>query len=199
MPEDITLGGLPGDTHVIASDPAGTVGSVTPSPAPVAELTLAELNQRLGKNFPSKEAALKSIEDTISYVGRKKEDIEREVLSRVATKDDHSAMAKQLEEMRRDMFYKDNPQYADPNTRALINQLGGNPVEVVSKPEFKAVFDKVKGYDDSQKLRTVLDSNPRLATTKDALTKARELQSSGGRQDAVEALVAEGVLAAFEQ
>src|SRR5438105_10215182 len=35
----------------------------------VESLTLDELNQVLGKNFPSKEAALKSVKDTYSYVG----------------------------------------------------------------------------------------------------------------------------------
>lgn len=198
MPEDITLEGLLGEAHVTAPNPIEAVGSVTPSPASNAELTLAELNQHLGKNFPTKEAALKSIQDTISYVGRKKEDIEREVLSRVATKDETGDIAKQLEEIRKDMFYKDNPQYADPNTRALITQLGGNPAEIVGKPEFKAVFDKVKGYDDSQKLRTVLDSNPRLASSRDAMSKAKELKDSGGKQDAVEALIADAVLSAFQ-
>lgn len=97
------------------------------------------------------------------------------------------------------MFYKDNPQYADANVRALIDKLGTSPSEVVASPEFKAVFEKAKGFDDSQKLRTVLDSNPRLATSRDALTKAVEMRKAGASTDAISDLVAEAVLGTLDK
>lgn len=191
--ENTTSFGLPGDTHVIPSDPNQAVGSV-PQGSALEAMTLSELNQHLGKAFPSKEAAFKSIADTFSYVGKKKEDIEREVLARAQQDDKTSALTKEIEGIRKDMFYKDNPQYADPNVRALIEKLGSNPSEVTSRPEFATVFEKVKGYDESQKLRTVLDSNPRLATSRDALDKAVDLKKSGAHSDTVEAQIAEAVL-----
>lgn len=198
--ENTTSFGLPGDTHVIPSDPNEAVGNVpagssaNAAASVVEAMTLTELNQHLGKAFPTKEAALKSIADTFSYVGKKKEDIEKEVLARVPTQTD-PAIVKELENIRKDMFYKDNPQYADPNVRAIIEKLGSNPSEVTSRPEFQTIFEKVKGYDESQKLKTVLDSNPRLATSRDALGKAVDLKKEGANSDAVEAQIAEAVLA----
>jgi hypothetical protein len=197
-PENITPSALPGDTHVIPSDANGTVGNVpqgssaSAAASVVEAMTLSELNQHLGKAFPTKEAALKSIADTFSYVGKKKEDIEKEFMSRAPQTD--PAIVKELESIRKDMFYKDNPQYADPNVRSLIEKLGSNPSEVTSRPEFQTVFEKVKGYDESQKLKTVLDSNPRLATSRDALDKALDLRKAGAHSDTVEAQIAEAVL-----
>lgn len=192
MPEEnITTGALPGDAHVTPSDAQVAVGSESQSGD---ALTLAELNQHLGKNFTSKEAALKSFKDTFSFVGTRREDIEKEVLSKVATKDETSAMAQELATIRKEMFYKDNPEYNDPNMRTLIDKLGGNPAEVVQSAEFKAVFEKVKGFDETQKLRTVLDSNPRLASSRDALQKAREMRAQGASTDQVSQLVVEALL-----
>lgn len=150
----------------------------------------------LGKNFPDKETALKSIVDTASYVGRKKEDIEKEVLSRVQTTQETDKLAKEIEAMRKDNFFRDNPEYAKPEVRTLIEKFGGNPAEVVNDSGFKSIFEKVKGYEESQNLRTVLDSNPRLASSRDTLTKAREaIQQSGGyRTEQVENSIAEAIL-----
>lgn len=185
-------------THVIAA-PAGGASSVENVPA---GLTLAELNQHLGKNFPTKETALKALSDTFSYVGKKKEDIEREVRAGLATETQTNELAAEISKMRTDMFYKDNPQFAEANVRKFIESTGKSPTEVVNTPEFKAIFEKVAGYDESQKLRTVLETNPRLTSSRDALTKARELQTQNpmavGRQaEEIEQLGVNAVKDAF--
>lgn len=175
-PEDITGAGLPDASQLNAADPKPTVEPVAPTP----EMTLAELNKHLGKNFPTKEAAFKALSDTFSYVGKKKEDIEKEVKATIAVTDKTEALAKELGAIRKDMFFKDNPAYAP--YRGLIEKLGGNPAEVVSTAEFKEVFTKASGYDEVQSKRTVLDSNPRLAATKDKISKAKEAQAKGELQ-----------------
>lgn len=197
-PENITPGAQVGETHVISPTATGTVETVTPaSPAPKsAEITLAELNATLGKTFPDKETALRSIVDTNSYVGRKKEDIEREVLSRVHNTEETAKLTKQVEDMRKDMFYRDNPNYAKPEVRAMIEKFGGNPIEVVAQPEFKTIFDKITGYDEVQNRKTVLESNPRIVQSRDVLTKATEAiaQSNGYRTESIENSIANAVL-----
>lgn len=169
----------------------GTVGNVAGD-----AMTLAEINSVLGKNFTTKEAALKSWKDTNSYVGMKIEDIEKRVMSKVQETDKTSAISKELEEMRKERFYDKNPQYS--SLRSVIEKTGRNPVEVVNEEWFKEISKKVSGYDESQKLRTVLESNPRLSSSRDSLTKARDISSKHDRPtEEVESLVANAVKDAF--
>lgn len=182
--ENITPPAVPGESQLNPAGADGTVSAVPnggePATQNVEAMTLSELNAALGKNFSNRESALKSIKDTFSYVGKKKEDVRKEVLSEVRTDEKTEKLAKELEEMRKERFYDKNPQYADPAVRKIIERMGGNPADAVGSEEFKTIFAKVSGYDESQKLKTVLESNPRLASSKDSLTKARELKSQGG-------------------
>jgi hypothetical protein len=194
--------GLPGGAQLTPREPAPNVGGGAPGSAPqpnVEGLTLAELNQLTGREFPTRESALKSIKDTYSFVGQRKEDIEKEILGKLGgTVEKTDSVAKELEEMRKERFFDKNPQYASPEVRELITKLGGNPVEVVESPAFKAVFEKVQGYEESQKLKTVLDSNPRLASSVDKLTQAREMSSKEvSPSEATEKLVTDAVKDAF--
>ena len=197
--DDITFDSLTDASQLNAPVEPKTVESVaesTPSTTGGDALTLAELNQALGKNFPNKEAAIKAYKDTFSYVGKKQEDIEREVLAKV-NGPSTDALAKELAQIKKDMFYKDNPQFAP--YRATIDKIGGNPSDVVNDPSLKEIFEKAQGFDQSQNLRTVLESNPRIASSKSSLDKAREMQAQGARQDDVEKLVADAVLDAFSK
>lgn len=196
--DDITFDSLTDASQLNAPVEPKTVESVAEStPSTGDALTLAELNQALGKNFPSKDSALKAFKDTFSYVGKKQEDIKKEVLQEVASTNQTDALAKELAQIKKDMFYKDNPELAP--YRATIDKIGDNPSDVVNDPAFKDILEKAKGYDQSQNLRTVLESNPRIASSKSSLDKAREMKAQGARQDDVEALVANAVLDAFSK
>ncbi len=198
MDENITPDALPGDAQLTPPDATGTVEKpIEPAPSDPNQMTLSELNAFLGKNFKNKDDALRSVKETFSYVGKKKEDIERDVLARISQDDKTNAIAKEVENMRKDMFYKDNPQFVP--YRNVIEKVGGNPAEVVASEGFKDLFAKAQGFDESQKLKTVLESNPRLASTKDAFSKAKELQKQGAPTDQVESLVVRGVLDALEK
>lgn len=170
---------------------SGTVGSV-----PTDGMTLSEINAALGKNFPTKEAALKSFKDTFSYVGKKIDDVKREVLSEVKNDDRLNQLANELAEERKERFYLQNPNYS--SVRTLIEKMGNSPAEVVNSQEFKDIYTKISGYDESQKLKTVLESNPRLSSSRDSLAKAREAQVSAGRvTDEVAQLATNAVKDAF--
>lgn len=162
--ENTTLDLLPEEPHMSS---AGNEGAVPLSTEPT--LSLKELNEFLGKDFKDTATALKAVKDTFSYVGKRKEDIVKEVSSGTDN------IASELKQLKENLFYKDNPDYAP--YRALINKMGSNPEEVAQSPEFKAIFEKAKGFDDSQKLKTVLSSSPRLAASRDNISKARESQS----------------------
>ncbi len=188
--EIINPEGQPDVSHVNTPSPEGTVSNV-----PTDGMTLSELNATLGKNYPTREAALKSIKDTFSYVGKKVDDVKREVMAETQNNGRIDQLAKELEEERKERFYDRNPQYV--SVRNVIEKFGGNPVEVVNSPEFKEIFEKVSGYDESQKLKTVLESNPRLSSSRDSLNKAREIAQSGRPTDEVESMVANAVKDAY--
>ena len=176
---------------------AGADGTVQNVPA-TDGMTLSEINAALGKNFPNKEAALKSFKYTFSYVGKKVEDVKKEVMAEVQSSAKTDQLAQELAEMRKERFYDKNPKYADANVRAIIEASGKSPAEFVETPAFKAIFEKVSGYDESQKLKTVLESNPRLSSSRDSLTKAREIASKTDRPtEEVESMVANAVKDAY--
>lgn len=183
--ENITGQGLSDGSQLNPADPSSTVGNGTgtgTAPAQSVEaLSLAEINASLGKNFPTKDAAIKAFKDTFSYVGKKKEDIEKEVRGSINTDTRIDTLAKELEAERKERFFDKNPQYADPAVRKLIETIGGDPREVVNREEFKTVFEKVSGFDKSTKLKTVLESNPRITSSRDNLSKANDIVNKTGQ------------------
>lgn len=181
-----TLGGEELNNEFAPSPVKETVSAV---PSNTAEaLTLDELNSYLGKTYKDKASALKSLKGTFSYVGKKTEDITPKV-------DPNQFISRDQYET--DMFYTRNAEYATPEVRKIIDAMakadGVKPQEVVASDTFKAVYSKVKGYDESQNLKSVLETNPRLASTRDAFSQAAEAYKAGKKDDA-EKLVTRAVL-----
>lgn len=174
--------------------PASYSADSQPLPKETVEgLSLQDLNKYLGKNYPDKDTALKSLKDTISYVGKKKDDIVKEAFdgSKFISRDQYET----------DMFYSKNPDYQSPELRKVIDSMakadGIRPQDVVESEAFKAVYGKVKGYTDSQSLKSVLETNPRLANTTSKLGEAAEAMKSGNR-DLAASKAAQAVMEAFE-
>lgn len=171
-----------------------SVSEVTDSQAQTDpnKMSLDELNGFLGKSYPSKEAALKSIKDTFSYVGKKKEDVAKEISpDKFITK----------EQYENDMFYAKNQQYNNDNIREVIDAMakskGITIQEVVNSDSFKNIFTSVQGYNENQKLKSVLETNPRLNATKSAFTEAHKA-AQAGKSDVAESLITKAVMDAFE-
>lgn len=158
-----------------------SVNIANEQPSPV--LSLEQLNSLLGKNFKDIETAQKSIKELNSYVGKKKEDIE------VETKKQFEATARELAEIKKNMFYDKNPDYKE--YRSLIEKIGSNPEDVVRSPEFKLVYEKAANYDKSQNFKTVLESNSRVTQTRETFKKADELMAAGKKDQAQDLVVNE--------
>lgn len=171
MEDDITTEGQADESQLNPAAPEVTVENESKP----EDLTLVELNALLGKDFKDKTTALKSVKDTFSYVGKRKEDIAKELGSF------SESTSKELKEIKENLFYKDNPELTP--YRAAISKMGSNPEEVVNTPEFKSIFDKAKGFDSDQKLKTVLSSNSRIGVAKDNLSKAREAGNNGNLEE----------------
>lgn len=161
---------------------ASQLNAPTPDTA-VAAITLDELKAITGKDYPDKETALKSIKDTNSYVGKRKEDIAKEV----APVEKLTVMEQTIKKLETDMWFKDNPEHAA--LRPIIEKMG-NPADVINTPEYKAVFEKTKGFDEFQSKRTVLDSNPRLGQAGNKMEEARQALAQGKPQVAQAAALA---------
>lgn len=181
-----TLGGEDLNNEFAPSPVKETVSAVSQNTADA--LSLNELNAFLGKNFTSKESALKSLKDTQSYVGKKTEDITPKI-------DPNQFISR--EQYDTDMFYSRNAEYATPEVREVIDAMakakGLSPKDVIASDTFKAVFSKVKGYDESQSLKSVLETNPRLASTRDSFSKGADYLNAGNK-DAGESLITKAVL-----
>lgn len=151
-------------------------------------LSLSELNQFLGKDFKDVESAKKGLKDTFSYVGKKKEDIEKEVrasLTGAAQAGSSPDLASEVNSLKERVFYSENPQYK--GYEGIIRKMGSNPAEVVDSEEFKTVFENGKVAGEVAQKNSVVHSNSRLSQnttyTQEAVTTANATRSTGATAD----------------
>lgn len=197
--DNINSGTVSGGVEFPSSDvdesvsPEESASKTAEAPSNFNGMSLQEMNDYLGKNYPSKEAALKSIKDTFSYVGKKKESVVKEALD-----EDRYISREQYE---KDMFFSKNPDYSSDSVKKVLESISkaeGISITDASQTEaFKEVFGAVKGFSESQNLKTVLESNPRIASTKNNLSKAKEAIRNGDPETA-RSLATKAVLEAYQ-
>lgn len=157
-----------------------------------SDLSLSELNSVLGKQFPSKDAALKAVKDTFGYVGKvgQLEKQVSELRGKLETTKAPEFEAK-LSELERtvkvDKFYSQHPEYKDYDK--LISSMGSDPAQVVESEVFKSAFQKLQAADAIEKSRSVLHSNPRLGQVSDKIQQAQNSLSEGNRSEAAKLAV----------
>jgi len=94
---------------------------------------------------------------------------------------DKFATKEQLVKLQADIFYQNNPQVA-PYRQAIDEfavATGKSPAEVVALDAFKSLIENAKGFDEVQKAKSVLQTNPRLGVASDNLMKAQESAKAG--------------------
>lgn len=178
------------EENVVIDELVSADGNETVSTVANEAISLKELKEILGKDFKDKATALKSVKDTFRYVGQKT----------IEPKIDESKFISK-EQYEQDMFYSKNPHYDKPEIRTIVDSIaktqGKHPREVVESDTFKAIFDKVRGYDESQNLKTVLATNPRLVASGDKLNQAAEAIKQG-RKETAENLATKAVMEAYD-
>lgn len=198
MPEDITS-----DGQLEGGNPSDAEETVSESDA--GSLNLSELNQFLGKNFPTKEAALKSIKDTYSYtgkVGQLQKQID-ELSAGQAKPDTGSGLESTVRELQAKLeettFLSERPDFKEylPTLRELRKSTGKSMSELVASEAYKPLFEKALAQDATQKKRSVLESNPRLGQVRDKFQEARESLEKGNYETAKDSAVS-GVLEAYD-
>lgn len=169
--------------------PAGGNAAVGGQSPQEPMIPLSELNRGLGKEFKDKDAAIKSLKDTQSYVaevGTLKAQVERlqgQPQTPVASREVAELKA-QLENIQEDNFFERNQPLKSirPIVKAFAKANGKRLEEVVELPEIKELLTKVSGFEQGQKMRTVLESNPRLASSQDKMSKAQDLAGTRSRK-----------------
>lgn len=161
VPKEVDVASVEGDEKVSTVAEAGNSDVVN------------KINETLGRNYKDIDSALKGIKETYDYVGKPK--VEGKTDETSSTVDGDERFTK----MEEDLFYLRNKEY-EPY-KAVIRKMGGNPAEVVGSDEFQTLYEKAKGYDESQSVKSVLHSNPRLGVVKDKMTSAREKLSAADK------------------
>lgn len=138
------------------------------------------IGETLGKTFDTDEAALKSIKDTQTYVG-KKVDAVKPVETPTEPVETEKVPAKEFvskDEYNRDLFFAQNPDYNKPELKPVIESLvktTGEPIEEVIKSEtVKAILEKVTAHDKDAEAKSVLTSGNKLGTVTDKGQEAME-------------------------
>lgn len=147
------------------------------------------LSEHLGKEFPDDETALKAVKDTFGYVGKLGQEVKGLKEKLASANPSNLERVETLERaVKETQFYSENPEYRP--YKDIINSFKGQtPDEVVKSSAFKQVFEKVKSYDESEKSKSVLQTNPRLGQVTDKMTQAREALKQGNDSAAKSAAV----------
>lgn len=157
---------------------------------PLNELSLEDLNQTLGKNFSSKDEALKSIKDTFGYVGKKQEDVSKDLK-------EQGYMTKQ--EFENELFYRDNPEHA--NNKDILDSIAKTKQislsEAAKTESYNKLFEGASNFEKEQSKKSVLETNPKLAHVEDRQKTVQELSQAGSR-DAAAREAAKTVIEAYE-
>jgi hypothetical protein len=146
--ENLTPEALP-EVSTTTDGETGTVDTSTPE-----SLTLEELNEHLGKKFKTKEGALKALKDTFSYVGTAKKD---------------STPNSEVQELKTQMFFLQNPDYANELRPVLeaISKANNISLEEAAKTEvFTTTAERFKGAQPQK--NTVMPSSSRMAVPETA-------------------------------
>ncbi len=174
-----------------------TDGAVADSPVSNdVDPVVQAISETTGKQFKTREEALKSVKDTFSYVGKKKEDIVKEVVQTPAVDTTKFVSREEFDEA---TFYAANPDYK--SHKDLINALrkgtGQSLSEVVNREDFKSLYSKAKAHDEVESAKSVLQSNPRLGAVTDKFSQAKKANQEGNT-GAAKHLAVSAVLDAME-
>jgi hypothetical protein len=177
---------LPGEPQL---SPAGG----EPGAVDTTALSLAELNQYLGKDFKDVPSALKSLKDTQAFVGKRKEDIEKEVRASLGgtPTPPPASVSPEVQSLSEEVFYLKNPQFKGYEN--IIRKMGSNPAEVVESEEFKSVFEKGKVADEVARSKSVAPSNSRLGSAGSLHDEAVKTANATHSTEATADVLARGI------
>lgn len=181
MDENITPKPLPDGGNIAPADGSGA-GSDADEVLEVKDL----VKNLTGKEFPTNEAAIKSLQDTYKWgseLSQKVKTLETEneqlKTAGAATPELAKTVADLARTVQEGAFYQQHPEFNTPAIKALITDMGGNPSEVIQKDSFKAAAAALKTTSEMDASKSVLHTNPRLGQVQDTMTKAQDALKTG--------------------
>lgn len=176
---------VPGANDVVA--PAGNEnvtqpGNDTPQ---VDNLSLAEINSLTGRQYASRDAALKGIKETFSFVGKKQETPAPATTQTPAEQPDIATELQRTQaSLEETQFYLDNPDYNNQEAKELIKSFSGKPADIVKSDVFQKAFKAIQSVSQNDKSQTVMQPNSRQgASSADYQTDLEAAQASGNWAD----------------
>lgn len=133
-------------------------------------LTLAELNELLGKNFKDKATALKSLKDMSSQAG-KSADLEGRVK-------EFDALKQSVDEIKLDAWFARNPEH-EANREILEALAHKHDTTIQEAVELEAYQELNKRAPKSEKRTSVMDSKKRQQSSDDRDKALEEAKKSG--------------------
>lgn len=154
-------------------------------------ISLEKLEATLGKDFGGDpDTALKSIKDTFAYIGKRKEDIAKEIVP--PQNEELLALRSRLDSLEAERFYEENPTLKE--FRPLLQKIGGNPAEAIKSPELAPLLEKARAAGELEKNRSVIHSKPRIANPTTQLQEVQELAQKGASKDDVADALAKAIV-----
>ena len=220
MSEDTTSNAVPADAE--GSKEAASADAQVHAQPSIKDV----LGQVLGKQFDSDDAALKSVKDTYSFVGKagsyqkhmkvltqKFDTDELGVINKlesfsmeneqVTQQTAGTGIASEVQQLKAQLeettFFAEHPELKEHKDllREVRGTSGKSYTEVVEMPAFKNILEKAHAAEAMEREKSVLQSNPRLGQVRDKLSEAREAAKAGNIDVARSAAVG-AVLEAFE-
>lgn len=154
-------------------------------------LNLDQLNEKLGTNYKTIDAALAGLKETRNYVG-KAGVVEKENAELKKQLEGGSGNYLTKDQYEQDMFYARNADlepYKDIiNARA--KELSLRPAEAIEKDaSLKGTLEKLRAADKQESSKSVLMSNSRLGQVTDDMAKAQEAAGKGDYRSASDSAV----------
>jgi hypothetical protein len=99
-----------------------------------------------------------------------------------------AATSRRVEELE---YFKGNPEMEQfKDTLLGLAKSTGKPIaEVAKDPTLEPLFAKAKSYDEAERSRSVVHSNPRLGQVRDKMAEAKEMAKAGDYDGASNAAV----------
>lgn len=133
-------------------------------------LTLAEINQLLGKQYKDKETALKSLKDMSSQAGK--------VSDLQGRKEEADTLKERLEALELDNFFARNPEHE--SNREILEALALKYKTTVPKAvELDAYQEFAKRVEKKEKRTTVMDSKNRQQSSNDRQKALEDAKKTG--------------------
>lgn len=212
-PEVIPSSSLPDAPHVSAADSSG---------ADTDAISLAELNNILGKNYSDRETALKAVKETYTFIGKRddharivKEAVQKtgksedEILqlltnsnmpengSQPANPDQFITKDQYLE----DMFFSKNPDLS--MVKDVIKPLKNSDEfksmswdDYVKSDKIASIVDTFRVANEVKSAKSVMESNPRIGSASNKLQSAQQAMEAGNYTAAKENAIS-AVMEAF--